>query len=307
LTTKINEIKVCIECGGTQFIEDHDSGELVCRSCGYVISSKLIDMGPDWRAFTKEQRDKLPRAGAPSSWTIYDKGLSTTIGWQDIDSAGKVLDPAESAKLQRLRKLHRRIKVSGAHERNLVQALNEINQVGYRLSLPRNVLETSSVIYRGAVEKNLIRGRPIRNMAIASVYLACRQCGVVRTIDEVASAASLSRKDIATNYRHLLRVLKTSVPLSEPEGYIGKLVSKLSLTGEVEHLSKVILNAASDLKLTIGRGPQGIAAACVYISCKLVGEEKTQGQIAQIAQITEVTIRNRYKELTRQLTFKISL
>jgi transcription initiation factor TFIIB len=297
----------CSECGGTRLLRDDESGEVVCRSCGFVVSSTILNRGSEWRAFDFEERDKLARVGAPATWTINDMGLSTTIGWQDVDASGKRLGPDERARLSRLRKWQRRSKMSDSYQRNLSEALSEIGKVSYSLSLPRNVVETSSVIYRRAVKSQLVRGRTIKNIAVACVYMACRQCCVLRSLGEVAEAGDISRKEAARNYRLLVNALDAPMPQVDPQSYISKIVNKLRLRGETERLAKIIFNAASELKLTLGRGPQGIAAACVYISCKIMGEDRTQSQIAMTAQITEVTVRNRYKELTRQLTFNIPL
>jgi transcription initiation factor TFIIB len=137
--------------------------------------------------------------------------------------------------------------------------------------------------------------------------MACRQCGVIRTLEEVANAANMTKKIAARNYRFLLKTLKPSVPQAKASGYIGKIVNKLSLSGETEQLAMRILSEVSNLRLTSGRGPGGIAAACIYISTRLNAEHRTQGMIAVEAQVTEVTIRNRYKELTKRFNFKVML
>ncbi len=305
MSTKLREKLVCTECGGTNLLRDYETGELVCERCGFVLSSTILDQGPEWRAFDQEQRDKLPRVGAPVTWTIHDKGLSTTIGWQDRDASGRKLSPEERARLYRLRKWHRRSKVSDSTQRNLAHALSEMSKIAYKLNLPRNVIETSSMIYRRAIHKQLIRGRTIQSVAVASIYMACRQCNVIRTLEDVSKAANITKKEAARNYRFLLRELKSDVPQVNPHGYISKIVNKLSLTGETERLSMKILDIASELRLTSGRGPSGIAAACIYISSQIIDDRRTQGEIAREAQVTEVTIRNRYKELTQLLDFMI--
>ena len=307
LTTKLRNKIACTECGATSLLRDYETGELVCQACGFVISSTLIDQGPEWRAFDQEQRDKLPRVGAPVTWTIHDKGLSTTIGWQDRDASGRKLSPEERARLYRLRKWHRRSKVSDSTQRNLAHALSEMSKISYKLNLPRNVIETSSMIYRRAIQKQLIRGRTIQSVAVASIYMACRQCGIIRTLEDVAVAANITKKEAARNYRFLLRELKPSLTQVAPQRYISKIVNKLELTGETERLALKILSEASDMKLTSGRGPSGIAAACIYISSQLTDERRTQGEIAREAQVTEVTIRNRYKELAQRLDFDVML
>jgi transcription initiation factor TFIIB len=301
------QVIVCGECNSSKLIGDQEFGELVCQDCGLVVSTTLLNQGPEWRAFDHIQKDKLPRVGAPSTWTIHDKGLSTTIGWQDRDASGKKLSPENRAKLYRLRKWHRRSKVAGSNQRNLAYALSEMNKIGNKLSLPRNVIETSSMIYRHALKKKLIRGRTIQSVAVASIYMACRQCRVIKTLEDVANAANITKKEAARNYRFLLKELKQSVPQAKPSGYISKIVNNLALSGDTERLAIKILSEASTLRLTGGRGPGGIAAACIYLSTSMTGERRTQGEISIEAQVTEVTIRNRYKEIAQHLDFKVML
>ena len=307
MSSKLKKETICTDCGNSNLLRDYETGELVCQACGIVVSDALLATGPEWRAFDQAQRDKLPRVGAPVTWTIHDKGLSTTIGWQDRDASGRKLSPEERARLYRLRKWHRRSKVSDSTQRNLAHALSEMSKISYKLNLPRNVIETSSMIYRRAIQKQLIRGRTIQSVAVASIYMACRQCGVIRTLEDVAGAANITKKEAARNYRFLLRELKPSVPQVNPRGYISKIVNKLALSGETERLAMSILNQASEMKLTSGRGPSGIAAACIYISSQLTDERRTQGEIAKEAQVTEVTIRNRYKELAQRLDFCVTI
>jgi transcription initiation factor TFIIB len=271
------------------------------------MSSTQLNQEPEWRAFNHIEREKLPRVGAPITWTIHDQGLSTTIGWQNKDAQGKNLSPENRSNLYRLRKWQRRSKLSESSQRNLSHALSDITKIGNKLNLPMNIIETSSIIYRKALRKNLIRGRTIQSVAVACIYMACRQCGVIRTLNDVAKAANITKNEAAKNYRFLLKELKPSIPLVNPSGYISSIVSKLKLRGDTERLALRVLNIAANQKLTNGRGPGGMAAACVYISSQLTGEHLTQAKIAREAQVTEVTIRNRYKELAKHLDFNIIL
>lgn len=288
-------------------MRDDELGELICKRCGMVISSTEFSTGPEWRAFNPAQREKLPRVGAPLTWTMHDKGLSTIIGWRGRDYAGRSLDKEERARLYRLRKWHRRSKFDDSMDRNLNNALQEIKNISYDLNLPRNVIETSSVIYRGALKGNLIRGRTIKSMAAACIYTACRQCGVIRTLSDVANASSIQKKMLARTYRFLVQRLDKNVPRTSQLQYIGKLVNALRLDGDTEKFASLILKQASELKLTVGRGPSGMAAACIYISTVICRTQRTQGEIAEAAQVTEVTIRNRYKELVEKLDLYIEL
>jgi len=288
-------------------MRDYDAAEVVCETCGYVIAEKLVDSRPEWRAFDDEQKAKRTRVGAPLTFTIHDKGLSTVIDWRDKRPSGKSLTPAERLDLYKLRKWQRRVRVSDATERNLAVALSELSKLSSGLNLPKNILETASVIYRRAIKKKLIRGRSIHNVTAAAIYMSCRQCGVARTLDEIAASSSLNKKDIGRSYRFMVRELDTFVPPSTSMHYAARFSNKLGISGKAEATALRILNIAKGMKLTSGRGPTGIAAASTYVATVLTNERRTQREIAEVANVTEVTIRNRYKELLERLFIEVPL
>jgi transcription initiation factor TFIIB len=304
---KVDEVTRCPECNSTHLVRDYERGELVCEECGLVLDEQFIDQGPEWRAFDAEQGEKRARTGAPMTYTIHDKGLSTEIGWKNKDSYGKSIPTRNRAQLYRLRKWQRRIRVSNATERNLAFALSELDRMASGMGLPRNVRETAAMVYRKAVTKNLIRGRSIEGVVAASLYAACRQCNVPRTLDEIASASRVGRKEIGRSYRFMTRELKLKLMPTSPQDYISRFCSELKLSGEVQSKSTDILKQADDKELTSGRGPTGVAAAAIYIASILANERRTQREVADIAGVTEVTIRNRYKELTEKLDIEIAL
>lgn len=297
----------CPECGSKRVMRDHEYAEIVCMACGCVLLTNLADRGPEWRAFDNEQRDKRTRVGAPLTFTIHDKGLSTMIDWRDRDIYGKKLPPSQKAQVYRLRKWQRRIRVSNATERNLAIALSEISKISDALNLPKSILETASIIYRKAVREHLIRGRSIQGVTAAAIYMSCRQCSLVRTLEEIAEASGVDRKEAGRSYRFLVRELNYFVPPLKPSHYVTKFSNQLSMQGKIEEIAYKTLIVAKQLRLTSGRGPAGVAAAASYIASVLTGERKTQREIAEIAQVTEVTIRNRYKELIERLLFILSL
>jgi len=301
------EVQCCPECGSRRFMCDYHCAEIVCMDCGLVIAAKIVDRGPEWRAFTIEQHEKRGRVGASLTYTIHDKGLSTVIDWHDRDVYGKSLSPGQKAQVYRLRKWNWRVRVSDASERNLAFALSEIAKIASNLNLPKKTLETASVIYRKTLKKQTMRGRPIQGIIAATIYLACRQCKLARTLKEIAQASNIKRKEAFRSYRFLLNDTDYSVPLVSPRQYITKFSQQLESQGKVEEIAHKILTASGELKISCGRGPTGMAAAAIYIASVLTGERRTQSEIAEIAQITEVTIRNRYKELGECLTFQISL
>ncbi|NPA62425.1 MAG: transcription initiation factor IIB [Methanococci archaeon] len=239
--------------------------------------------------------------------TIHDKGLSTVIDWRNKDSYGKDLSANKRAQLYRLRKWQRRIRVSDAAERNLAFALSELDRITSKLGLPRHVRENAAIIYRNAVEKGLIRGRSIEGVVAAAIYAACRRCRVPRTLDEIAEASRVDRKEIGRTYRFLARELNIKLTPTNPIDYVPRFASELGLPGEVESKAIQILQQATEKGLTSGRGPTGVAAAAIYIASVLLGCRRTQREVAEVAGVTEVTIRNRYKELTEHLDIDVTL
>ncbi len=175
------------------------------------------------------------------------------------------------------------------------------------MALPRNVRETAAMIYRKAVNRNLIRGRSIEGVVAASLYGSCRQCNVPRTLDEIASKSRIGRKEIGRTYRFMTRELQLKLMPTRPQDYIQRFCSELKLKGEIQTRANEILKEATERELTSGRGPTGVAAAAIYIASVQCGERRTQREVAEVAGVTEVTIRNRYKELTEKLNLRVML
>ena len=303
----VEETIQCPECGSNHLSRDYSRAELVCHECGLVIDEDLIDHGPEWRAFDSEQREKRARTGAPMTYTIHDKGLSTMISWQNRDAYGKSIPTRNRAQLFRLRKWQTRTRISNATERNLAVALSSLDRLASGLSLPRTVRETAAMIYRKAALKNLIRGRSVEGVSAAALYAACRQCHVPRTLDEISNIAHMSRKEIGRNYRYVSRELGLKLMPTTPQDYISRFCSELKLSADVQAKTMDILKEAAKKELTSGRGPTGIAAASLYIASVLCGERRTQREVSEVTGVTEVTIRNRYKELSEKLDIDVIL
>jgi len=295
--------EMCPECGGSSLVHDKSTAEVVCTSCGFVITAKLQDRGPEWRAFTPEQQAKKVRVGAPSTFAIHDKGLSTNIEKRDIRGY-----PSEKrAQLHRLRRWQRRTRFSGYSERNLALALTEMHRVAESLELPKNVLETAAIMYRKAIKKRLTRGRSVRGMTVATLYLACRRCKLLRTIEELSQAVGIRVIEVARYYRLLIRDLGFFVSPQKANNYIAKFCTELGLSGEIEGIAYDILQVVKELKLTYGRAAKGIAAAACYIASKMSRDYRTQREVAEVARITEVTLRNRYKEFMRRAWIVVTI
>ena len=299
------ETNVCPYCGGTELENDSSRAEIICKRCGLVIEENLIDQGPEWRAFDHEQRNNRTRVGAPAAPNVHDKGLPTVIDYKNKDARGGAIPDRNIAQMYRIRILQKRIRISGAGERNLAFALSELDRNASNLGLPRSVRIDASSIYRDAVKHNLIRGRSIEGVVAASLYAACRRCNVPRTLDEIASVSKPSKKEVGRTYRFLARQLNIKLAPTSPVDYVPRFATNIGLSKEAETKANEIIGKASEKGLTSGRGPTGVAAAALYISSVLLGEKKTQKEVADASGVTEVTIRNRYKELSEQLDFTL--
>jgi transcription initiation factor TFIIB len=286
----------CPECGG-RLESDTEHGETVCADCGLVVEEDEIDRGPEWRAFESSERDQKSRVGAPTTTMMHDKGLSTNIGWQDKDAYGNSLSNRQRQKMQRLRTWNERFRTRNSKERNLKQALGEIDRMASALGLPKNVRETASVIYRRALEDDLLPGRSIEGVATAALYAAARQAGNPRSLDEIEQVSRIDRMELTRTYRYVVRELDLEVQPADPESYVPRFASDLDLSDEAEHRARQLLSNAKKSGVHSGKSPVGLAAAAVYAAALLTNEKVTQAEVSEVANISEVTIRNRYKEL----------
>jgi transcription initiation factor TFIIB len=301
----VSKIHNCPECGDDNLIEDFNEGEIICHNCGLVISEHMMSSAPEWRAFTKEERDSRGRAGVPLSFSMHDKGLSTVIERVGKDSYGKNLSTNKRLEMLKLRKWHIRTRVHSSIDRNLTQAMAELDRLTDRLHIPSSTKERGAVVYRKALDTGLVRGRSIAAITAAALYAACRSSETPRTLKEVAEASGLKRKDIARCYRLLLKELNIRMPVEDPIKCVSKIASKIGASPLTEMKALEILREAKKAGVVAGKDPMGLAAAALYVACVMMGERKTQKEIAEEANVTEVTVRNRYKNLKETLTLTI--
>ena len=288
--------QACPECGSEDLIQSADRGELVCDECGLVVEEGTIDPGPEWRAFNHQEREQKSRVGAPTTRTMHDKGLTTTIDWKDKDAYGRSLSSEKRSQMHRLRKWQERIRTKDAGERNLQFALSEVDRMASALGVPRSVREIASVMYRSALDKDLIRGRSIEGVATACLYAACRKQGIPRSLEEIADVSRVDRKEIGRTYRYISQELGLEMEPVDPKQYVPRFCSELGLPEDVQTKATQIIDETAAQGLLSGKSPTGFAAAAIYAASLLCNEKKTQREVANVAQVTEVTIRNRYQE-----------
>jgi len=294
--TPQRETDGCPECDGALIVQE-DRAETVCADCGLVVEADGIDPGPEWRAFDAREKDEKSRVGAPTTNTMHDKGLSTNIDWRDQDAYGNSLSARQREKMQRLRTWNERFRTRDSRDRNLKQALGEIDRMASALGLPENVRETASVIYRRALDDDLLPGRSIEGVATAALYAAARQAGTPRSLDEISGVSRVDKMELTRTYRYIVRQLGLEVQPADPVSYLPRFTSDLDLSEEAERQARELLESAKDDGVHSGKSPVGLAAASIYAAALLTNEKVTQSQVSSVTDVSEVTIRNRYKEL----------
>jgi transcription initiation factor TFIIB len=286
----------CTECQSEKLRRDEVRGEIVCDECGYIVSKDLIDRGAEWTAFTQKEREEQSRVGSPLSETLHDKGLTTEIHWQNVDAHGQSLTPSKRRQIERLRRWQKRMRTEGSGEQNLQIALVEIHRMASALGLPKPTREVAAVIYRQALDEDLIQGRSIEAVAASALYIASRKENIPRSLDEFETVARIERIEIARSYRYLAAELDLEMAPIDPKLFVPRFCSKLELAKPIQRTAIDILEAGEQEGLHSGKSPTGLAAAAIYTASIQHGEDRTQHEVAEAAGVTAVTVRNRYQE-----------
>ncbi|KXA91399.1 transcription initiation factor IIB [candidate division MSBL1 archaeon SCGC-AAA259A05] len=295
----------CPRCGSSITVRDYQQNRIICENCGLVLREGIKDMGPEWRAFDQKEREEKSRAGPPSTETIHDRGLSTEIDYKNRDAKGRKLSPGRKRQVHRLRKWHKRARVPGSKDRDLAFSLSEINRMSSQLGLSKSVQEVASKIYREAVEEDLIRGHSMEGVASAALYAACREAQVPRTLEEVAEVSGVGKREVSRTYLFIKRELNIDLPPTDPAKYVARFGSKLGISGEARAEAMEIIRRAQEERLTSGKSPPGTAAAAIYMAALEEGEWRTQREVAEAADVTEATVRNRYRGIAEGLEEEI--
>jgi len=290
----------CPECSSTNLVADSDMGEYVCGRCGLVIEENIPSPEAEWRAFTPQERDARARAGTPINYSHYDKGLSTVIR-VERDAFGRSLSPKVKQQMWRLRRWQTRSKVHASQSRNLMLAMSELQRLSDILHIPSSVHDMAAIIYRKTLNEGLVRGRSISGMVAGGLYAAIRFSKLPRTLKEIAEASQRTQKEIARSYSVIVRNLDMRMPIDDPIYYVTKVAKKAKVSSDVEGLAIHLIKIAKKNYATTGKDPSGLAAAILYLSARMLKEKVTQARLAKAANVTEVTVRNRKRDLMKSL------
>jgi transcription initiation factor TFIIB len=299
----VSRCSICNKANTT--ITDPNSGETICSNCGMVISDKIEDaIHPERRMYTFEDADRNARTGAPSSLARHDMGLSTIIGRENKDASGQKIDTAMRSNIERLRTWDLRIRMRTSGDRNFLRAFGQLERLKEKLGLSDTIIEKAAYMYRKVQERGLIRGRTVDSMLAAAVYSACREMETPRTIKDIAAKSNVKRKDVARSYRLLVLELGVRIPVINPIKCVGRVASRLSISEKTKHHALSMMEEVVNKKITAGKEPMGLAATVLYASSIKTDEKIPQKDIAAASGVTEVTIRNRFKDLKKLLENK---
>ena len=308
------EIEKCTVCKSS-VIDDTEKGEKICSGCGIVMQEHMEDHGPEARSNSLEDKMKLARATGQTSYSQHDLGITTEISVGATDFSGKKITSETASQMHRLGKWQQRIRVNSSRDRRLSNVLGRVSEICQSCSLPKNVIETASIIYRSLDGKNIkVKGKSVISISAAAVYMACKQCDVIRSLDEILKEVcqpreiKSKRKLASRYYRTLVMELGTvTVPTVTMDKYISKIANMTNTDTRVERLSLEIAEKTKDRNIADGKAPNGIAAAYLYIASILLGQNIIQRDVSSVSGVTEVTIRNRCKEILSAFKLKVTL
>ena len=300
---------ICSTCNNDQTsVTDPESGEIVCGNCGMVMLDNLQENRPEWRSFTTTTTDEVNNnsrrsrtGGMPTSLARHDRGLATMVGSEDKDASGHKIDAAMRFTMNRLRTWDFRTQAHTSTERNFIQAFSELDRLKDKLGLPNSVIEKTAYIYRKVQQRGLVRGRSISATLAAALYIACREMGFPRILKDITAISNIRHRHIAKAYRLLIMELDLKIPLIDPIKCIIRIANNVKISEKTKRLAIDIMHDIIKSGISAGKDPMALAAAVLYLSCLKTDENKIQRYIADAAGVTDVTLRNRYKNIINHL------
>lgn len=303
----------CPECQSS-LVDDVQNGEIICSGCGVVVADQIVDHGPETISSNLEDRMKLARATGQTTYSQHDLGITTEISISTKDFSGKTINREVANQMNNLRKWQQRVRISSPRERRLANVLSKMGETCDDLNLSRNVLETASMIYRNLDGHVDVKGKSVASITAATIYMACKQCDVVRSLEEICRGICTpkdvkSKTKLAAKYYRtmVMEMGQLSAPVVTMDKYISKIANMTQTEVRVERLALEIAEKTKDSSIADGKAPNGIAAAYLYVASVLLGQNVLQRDVSSIAGVTEVTIRNRCKEILTYYKLKITL
>lgn len=295
LESNVGDRVQCNQCQNYTLVLDVLSSEYVCSTCGCVSNEKIYNN--ELTNFEKGEYKDKSRIGMPESLTVSHKGLSTLIGLNDTDGRGKMLDPVQKETIQRLRTWNNRSQLNDSISRNLDKALKYLNNFGDKLYLSPPVMENAAYIYRKAAIRKLAKGRSTVSLVAASIYAACREISIPKTISDIAYVCNIPSKEIMSHYKLILKELSLKIPVIQGIDYVTLISNRLKLTEKTKREALRIFSLVQHSRISIGKNPRAFAGAIIYIASQDCNEFLRQVEVCQVADISTVSLRKRCKEI----------
>jgi transcription initiation factor TFIIB len=291
--------EVCGLCKSRALVFDAETSETVCSLCGMVVRDNNESLGPEWRIYSGDDIESKSRTGMPTSLAFHDMGLSTFISYSNVDANGAAISPEQMSKVQRMRRWNKISSNNRSYHRNLKNAFAILSSIKDKLSLNDALIEKSAYNYRKALDKRIIKGRSIRSLVVASVYAACRELNIPRTLDEIAETANTDSIFAGKCYRLLVRHLKLHLPIIDSNVYLAKIANKANVSERTYRMALEMLTKIKENPISHGKDPNALAVAVLYAACIKENEKVSQAQIAVAGDTSIVTLRKRFQDVRK--------
>ncbi len=285
-------------CKTYPIITDSERGEMFCGGCGLVLVQNIADTSHESNGYSQEDFMKLTRTGPATSLTMHDKGLSTVIGINK-DFSGNALSSKTKYEFNRLRVWDQRSKSRSTA--TLSKAFTLLNGMKTKLGIPDNVVENAAYIYRKIVSAKLTRGRTMASLVSASLYAACRENNLPRTLDDIANAGNIERRILSRDLRTIIKKLGLNLNQYDISSFISKISNNMNLKEKTKRDAFDILKRCEPEGIIAGKHPVAQAAASLYIACIINGEKISQKKFSKESGVSDVTIRNRVALIRKTL------
>ena len=293
----INPQKSEPDCCNKPSVQIRD-GNRVCLNCGMISQKEFVVN--ERRAYTIQEIQNRKRT--EPRWR--DFGPRTMLPNTKTDSKGKSIGAKEQALFSRLSKIQNSL--ISSIERNFWEAKPKLKMLCSKLNIPDYISDSAWKIYSLVAKKKLTMGRSINGFIAGALYAAIRVHDFPRLLDEVCESSLTPRRTVHRSLAMIIREILPELNLKyqpiKAETLIYRFSNNLELPMEIQKCAIEMLKTASrnGLKRT-GKDPKGLAAACIYIAARDGNMRKTQSTVADIAKITEVTLRSRAKQIKNKL------
>ena len=279
---------LCPECcsDNLSFLsEDENNKELICNNCGLLITEQELLLVSK-RKKEKEEEEEIEIKPKKDE----DRNRNTNINL-DVN-------------------LNLKIKPSNKTEQRVLQGILKLEEISRKLQLDKEIKKKAAEVYKKAILKDLIKGRKNNVVISTCIYIAARKLGLNISLERICLEAGVGKRLLARNIRTFCRKLNIELKPTRIEEVLFSLSKSLSLSEEDLTKAYQIIQSAREQGINLnGKNRFGIAAAAIYLATeggrgnnKIKNKHKhkniiTQRKLSIITGVTEITIKNRVREL----------